>query len=118
MLSNPAQMQEIGAIVQRDRLDCVNLEKPYFEERSAFSPGRPLLNEMLDRIESGEANGILCWEISRLSRNPLDSGRTRYLMEQGKLKEIRTKNKTYTDLDSFLMDIELATSNKESKDTS
>ncbi len=118
MLSNPAQLQEINTIVKRDNLDCINLQKPYCEERSAFSPGRPLLNEMLDRIESGEANGILCWEISRLSRNPLDSGRVRYLMEQGKLKEIRTRNKIYTDLDSFLMDIELATSNKESKDTS
>ena len=118
MLSIGAQTQEIKNMIAKDKLSCINLQKPYCEEKSAFSPGRPLFSELLDRVETGEANGILCWEISRLSRNPLDSGRLRYLMEQGKLKEIRTRNKIYTDLDSFLMDIELATSNKESKDTS
>jgi len=117
-LSIGAQLQEIKTIVSRDKLNCVNLEKPYCEERSAFSPGRPLFDEMLRRVESGEANGIILWEISRASRNPMDSGHLRYLMEQGKLKEIRTRNKIYSDLDSFLMDIEFATSNKESKDTS
>src|SRR3989344_4204778 len=117
-LSIGAQLKEIKAIVSKDKLNCVNLEKPYCEERSAFSPGRPLFDEMLRRVESGEANGIILWEISRASRNPMDSGHLRYLMEQGKLKEIRTRNKIYSDLDSFLMDIDFATSNKESKDTS
>lgn len=117
-LSIGAQTQEIKNMALRDKLACINMQKPYCEEQSAFSPGRPLFNEMLDQIKNGFADGILCWEISRLSRNPLDSGHLRYLMEQGKIREIRTRNKLYTDMDSFLMDIELATSNKESKDTS
>ena len=117
-LSNPAQERELKEVAKRGNLNCLNFQNPYKEEETAFKPGRELFNEMLDRIEQGSANAILVWELSRLSRNPLDTGRLRWLMEEGKIKEIRTKDKIYTELDSFLIDIELAMANKESKDTS
>jgi DNA invertase Pin-like site-specific DNA recombinase len=61
------------------------------ESRSAKLPNaRPLFNNMLDRIEQGEANGILCWQINRLSRNPVDSGRVQWLLQRGVIRSIQT----------------------------
>lgn len=38
---------------------------------------------MLERIEKGEAEGILCWQINRLSRNPVDGGKLSWLLQKG-----------------------------------
>jgi len=117
-LSIPAQEKKLSQIAKKEILNCVNLQNPFKEEKSAFKPGRPGFNKMLDLIEQGAANAILVWEISRLSRCPLDSGRLRQSMEDGKLREVKTAKKAYKDSDSLLMDIELAMANKSSKDTS
>lgn len=45
---------------------------------------------MLERIERGDGNGIFVWHPDRLSRNAVDIGRIIYLMDIGKLVEIRT----------------------------
>ena len=54
----------------------LNIVKTYEEAKSAKKPdNRPLFDEMIEKIENGEADGILCWQINRLSRNPIDSGK-------------------------------------------
>jgi site-specific DNA recombinase len=58
------------------------------ESRTAKEPGRPLFNQMLDRIERGEANGILVWDIDRLYRNPVDEGRVRWMLQRGIIASI------------------------------
>ncbi|HEY2341581.1 MAG TPA: recombinase family protein, partial [Chthoniobacteraceae bacterium] len=73
------------------------------ESRTAKLPGRPLFNEMLERIERGEANGILCWDIDRLYRNPIDEGRVRWLLQRGIIASIRTPSREFLPDDAGLL---------------
>lgn len=66
-----------------------------FESMSAKAPGRPLLNKMLDRIRTGEADGILAWHPDRLARNSVDGGQIIYLLDQGVLKDMRFASFTF-----------------------
>src|SRR3989338_5940884 len=59
------------------------------EAHSAKMPyARPIFNKMIERIEKGEADGILCWQINRLSRNPIDSARVQWMLQNGTIKSI------------------------------
>lgn len=64
------------------------------EAKSAKEPGRPLFNQMLSRIEAGEAKGIIAWAPDRLARNSIDGGRLIYLLDRGVVRDL--KFATYT----------------------
>jgi site-specific DNA recombinase len=44
---------------------------------------------MLDRIERGEANGIIAWHPDRLARNAFDGGRVIDLLDEGKITDLK-----------------------------
>ena len=74
------------------------------ESHSAKDPGtRPGFDQMLKHIEQGRAEGILCWSVNRLSRNPIDSGRLSWLLQQGTLQVIQTPEKPYLPSDNVLI---------------
>lgn len=74
------------------------------ESKSAKKPGnRPVFDAMLARIQKGEANGILCWQINRLTRNPIDSGKINWMLQQSVIKSIQTIDKEYLPEDNVLM---------------
>jgi DNA invertase Pin-like site-specific DNA recombinase len=82
----------------------LDIKNSYTEAKSAKKPNnRPIFDEMLQRIENGEANGILCWQINRLSRNPIDSGKLGWLLQQGILKSIQTIDRQYLPEDNVLL---------------
>jgi site-specific DNA recombinase len=99
------QVNALQKIIDEESLELSR--KPYEEERSSKDPGRPLFNEMLDRIEKGEANAILCWDIDRLYRNPVDEGKMRWMLQKGVIKVIRTPSRQfYPDDAGLLMGVE------------
>ena len=74
------------------------------ESRSAKDPGaRPGFDRMLTLIEKGKADAILCWNVNRLSRNPIDSGRLSWLLQRGVLQVIQTPEKPYLPSDNVLI---------------
>jgi site-specific DNA recombinase len=74
------------------------------EAKTAKKPFcRPVFEKMVERIEKGEAQGILCWQINRLSRNPVDSGTLGWMLQQGALKSIQTIDREYLPDDNVLL---------------
>ena len=106
--SEDRQIQSIDAQINRLKkvatdLD-LNIKKVYIESKSAKKPNnRPVFDEVIERIENGEADGILCWQINRLSRNPIDSGKLSWLLQRGVLKSIQTIDRQYLPEDNVLI---------------
>lgn len=67
----------------------------YEESRSARKPGRPIFDEMLRRIEKGEAEGIIAWHPDRLARNSIDGGRIIYMLDGSRLRDLRFATFTF-----------------------
>jgi site-specific DNA recombinase len=67
----------------------IEVLEAYDESMSAKRPGRPIFNEMVKRIERGEAAGIIAWHPDRLARNSVDGGRIIHLLDTGKLKDLK-----------------------------
>ena len=115
-MSIEAQLSELRTLAQRDELEVVH---EFVEKRSAKTPGRPVFEEMMRRIERGEAQGILCWKIDRLSRNPVDSGRISWMLQQGVIAKIITHDRVYLPQDNvLLMSVEFGMANQYVRDLS
>ncbi|RQV95823.1 recombinase family protein [bacterium] len=87
VLSLESQQRELEKFIRSEKLKIVDYIDG--ESRSAKQPGRPLFEDMLNRIEKGEADGIIAWHPDRLARNTVDGGRIVYLLDTGKLQDLR-----------------------------
>ena len=86
VLSIDAQLAELRKFARDNHLMVVD---ELIEKRTAKSPGRPIFNSMIKRIENGEVNGILAWHPDRLARNSIDGGQIIYLLDQTSLNFLR-----------------------------
>lgn len=107
-------------LLEYAELHGLTVIETYIENQSAYKTGRPMFNEMLTRLEKGEADGIIAYHLTRIARNSFDGGRTIYMIDDGIIKEIRTPEKAYinTSDDKFMMQIHFAMAKKSSDDTS
>ena len=90
---NARQVQSIGDQLKigRELSRQLGLEiaEVFEEARSAKSPGRPVFNAMIARIEAGEAHGLIAWHPDRLSRNAVDAGVIIDMIDRGKLRDLK-----------------------------
>jgi len=100
VVSIESQITVLQKLAKREGFKIVAV---FEEERSAKSPGRPIFTEMINRIHKGEAQGILCWKLDRLARNPIDGGTITWMLQQGIIQQIQTHERTYYPTDNVLM---------------
>lgn len=106
--SSDRQLQSI-----EDQINClkpiasrlgIHIVEIIEESKSSKQPYiRPKFQNMLERIEAGEADGILCYHINRLSRNPIDSGTLSWMLQKGIIKVIQTVDREYLPQDNVLL---------------
>lgn len=100
ILSIESQIKQLLKVSQKRKLKIVQVLR---EEKSAKAPGREVFTEMVNKIKAGEANGILCWKLNRLARNPVDGGTIQWLMQSHELEHIVSIEKDYRPEDNILM---------------
>jgi len=86
VLSIEAQLYELREYSKKEGLNIVD---EYVENKTAKEPGREIFNNMITGIEEGKAGGILAWHPDRLARNSIDGGRIIYLVDTGKITELK-----------------------------
>ena len=80
------QLSELKELALKEQLEVVDV---FVEKQTAKIPGRPVFNEMMLRMEAGEASGILAWHPDRLARNSVDGGKIIYLVDTGVIVEMK-----------------------------
>jgi len=86
VLSIEAQIAELKEFAKRENL---SISEFITEAKTAKIPGREQFALVLKKIEKGEANGILSWHPDRLARNSIDGGKVIYLLDTGKLLDLK-----------------------------
>ena len=86
VLSIEAQIAELKEVAKREHLEIVEFIE---EAKTAKVPGREKFAELIRKIEKGYANGILAWHPDRLARNSMDGGKIIYLLDTGKLIDLK-----------------------------
>lgn len=117
--SSDSEDKQILSLDSQDRViretipnfNALDISANLSESMSAKAPGRPKFNQMCEKLESGQAQYIICWQLNRLARNPVDGGRIIWLVQNFGIKII-TPSKTYDANDILLMYVEFAMSNQ------
>jgi DNA invertase Pin-like site-specific DNA recombinase len=87
VLSLDSQLKELQGKFGND--PSVEIAHIYQEAFSAKAPGRPIFDEMIRRIEKGQAEGIIAWHPDRLARNSVDGGQIIHLLDRNRLKDLK-----------------------------
>ncbi len=110
ILSIESQITELKRLAKKQSLPILEI---LTESRSAKAPGRPIFNEMLNRIYNKEADGIICWKLDRLARNPIDGGQISWMLQQGVIKHIEASDRAFYPEDNVLiMNVEFGMANQ------
>ncbi|MBI2612475.1 recombinase family protein [Candidatus Kaiserbacteria bacterium] len=116
VLSIEAQLVELRALARENNLE---IAAEFVEKQSAKMPGRPIFNDMMLRIQRGDARGVVCWKLDRLARNPVDGGQISWFLQNGTITHIQTHDRAYYSADNVLMmSVEFGMANQYVRDLS
>jgi site-specific DNA recombinase len=73
------------------------------ESKSAKEPGRPVFNQMMQRLYRGQVAGIICWKLDRLARNPVDGGSVIWAIKQNGVKIVTPAQSYAREDDNILL---------------
>lgn len=90
------------------------IEAIFEESKSAKDPyKRPEFNRMLEMIDDKIINGVICWQVNRLSRNPTESGILQQKLQDEAIMAIQTYDKVFRPGDNAIVfSVESSTSNQ------
>ncbi len=81
------------------------------ESKSAFKPyERPIFKSMIERIQNGEADGIVAWHPDRLSRNEIDAATMTYFIRTGVIKDLKFGSYNFDNSPEGIMMLQMALS--------
>ena len=86
ILSIEAQIAELTEFAKRESLE---ISEFITEAKTAKIPGREQFEKLLMMLEKGQAQGIISWHPDRLARNSIDGGKIIYLLDTGKLLDLK-----------------------------
>ncbi len=102
VLSILSQKDEAERIINFYKLP--NFAEVFEESKSAKKEYlRPQFTKMIEMIESGKIDSIVCWKLDRLARNMTEGGRIIDLISSGVIKAIITHDKVYYPWDNVLL---------------
>lgn len=86
ILSIESQLMELREFAKKENITII---KEFTESKTTKQPGREVSNEMLKFIEKSQADGIIAWHPDKLARNSVDGGKIIYLIDTGKIKDLK-----------------------------
>jgi DNA invertase Pin-like site-specific DNA recombinase len=94
---------QVGELKQVAAKMGVSIIEVLTESKSAKEPGRPVFNQLMQRLYKGEAAGVLCWKLDRLARNPVDGGSVIWGIKQHGIKVITPSQSFARDDDNVIL---------------
>ena len=102
VLSIEAQLSELRTLAKKEGLP---ITEEFVEKRTAKMPGRPVFNDMVKRIQKGEAQGIVCWKLTAPTCYQNDVRRKSIVIDRKKGKIVKEAFELYAKGDSRFEDI-------------
>jgi len=100
VLSIESQTRELKELAAKFNVSVIEI---LTESKSAKDPGRPVFNQMMQRLYRGEAAGIICWKLDRLARNPVDGGSIIWAIKQHGIKVMTPAQSYARDDDNIIL---------------
>lgn len=75
----------------------------FTESKSAKKPWRIKFNEMIDRIEKWEVRWVIAWKLDRLTRNPIDTWKIQFMLQNWQMDKVITNDREYSPVDAWLL---------------
>ena len=108
------ERQVLSRVAQRakieERFSDLNIVEFLEESKSAFKPGRPVFERIMQLFDDGKIDGLIAWHPDRLSRNEIDASAITWRIRQKIIKDLKFASYTYDDSPEGMMMLQMTMS--------